>query len=189
MEIMVLPLDQLNPAPYNPRRALKPGDAAFEKLKRSIQQYSYIEPIIWNERTGNIVGGHQRYAVLKDLGYKEAHVSVVHLTDKKEKALNIALNKIAGEWDEDLLTSLLGEIGLEINELETGFDAGEIDSLLQIEWQEPAPEPDLSPNLDDQGIAYENQFGVIVHCKTEYEQQRIYEDLTAKGYACKVVVV
>ncbi len=58
MDIRKIPIEKLNPAPYNPRQDLRPGDAAFEKLRRSMSEFGCVEPIVWNERTGNVVGGH-----------------------------------------------------------------------------------------------------------------------------------
>ena len=96
MEIERRKVDELKAAEYNPRKDLRPGDAEYEKLKRSIQEFGYVEPVIWNKRTGTVVGGHQRLKVMKDLGYEEVDCVVVDLDEKKEKALNIALNKISG---------------------------------------------------------------------------------------------
>ena len=59
MEIRKLPLEKLNPAKYNPRKDLKPSDPEYEKLKKSMETFGYVEPIVWNKRTGQIVGGHQ----------------------------------------------------------------------------------------------------------------------------------
>ena len=64
MDIQKIAIDKINHAIYNPRKDLKPGDAEYEKLKRSIEEFGYVEPVIWNEQTGNIVGGHQRAKVL-----------------------------------------------------------------------------------------------------------------------------
>jgi ParB-like chromosome segregation protein Spo0J len=64
MIVQKIPVSEINPAKYNPRKDLKPGDPAYEKLKRSMTEFGYVEPIIWNEETGNIVGGHQRYKIL-----------------------------------------------------------------------------------------------------------------------------
>jgi len=100
----------LIPAEYNPRKALKAGDAEYEKLKRSLEQFGYVEPVIWNKTTGKVVGGHQRLTVLMDMGITEAECVVVELSEEKEKALNIALNKISGEWDKDKLALLLGDL-------------------------------------------------------------------------------
>ncbi|WP_207892461.1 hypothetical protein [Paenibacillus pinisoli] len=58
MNIQTISLDKLNPATYNPRDDLQPGDPEYEKLRCSIETFGYVEPIVWNERTGNMVGGH-----------------------------------------------------------------------------------------------------------------------------------
>jgi DNA modification methylase len=131
MEIKMMDISKLIPADYHPRKKLKVGDAAYDKLKRSILEFGYIDPIIWNCRTGNVVGGHQRLEVLRELGISEAEVSVVDLQSKKEKALNIALNKISGEWDFPLLKDIIIELEtLDIDIQLTGFDNAEIEKLL-----------------------------------------------------------
>ena len=132
MEIRRVPVSKLNPAAYNPRKDLQPGDAEYQKLARSLNQFGCVEPVVWNERTGNVVGGHQRLKILLAAGETELDVSVVNLSDADEKALNIALNKIAGEWDTAALTELLQELSenSSIDETLTGFDRGELDNLL-----------------------------------------------------------
>lgn len=120
----------LNPAEYNPRKRLKPGDEEYENLKRSIEKFGYVDPIIVNE-DGTVIGGHQRLNVLIDLGYTDADVAVVNLSKTDEKALNIALNKIAGEWDDEKLAMLLHELDIEGYMLEaTGFNRDEIEEIL-----------------------------------------------------------
>jgi len=131
MEIQTLEVDNINPAVYNPRKDLQPGDQEYDKLKKSILEFDMVEPLIWNKRTGNLVGGHQRLKILKELGIKHVEVSVVDLSEVKEKALNLALNKIQGEWDfprlKDLVEELdTGEFDMEI----TGFDLTEIEDLM-----------------------------------------------------------
>lgn len=106
MEIREMPLEQLHTADYNPRVALEPGDPEFERLKNSIETFGEVAPIVWNQRTGRIVGGHQRLAVYKHLGRQTATVSVVDLDEKEEKLLNVALNKIKGQWDYSKLEQL-----------------------------------------------------------------------------------
>ena len=110
MQIEKHAVEELKAAEYNPRKDLKPGDPEYEKLKRSIQEFGYVEPVIWNRRTGRVVGGHQRLKVMKDLGYTEVDCVVVDLEEPQEKALNIALNKISGEWDTTLLADLLRDL-------------------------------------------------------------------------------
>ena len=71
MQIKKMKVEDLKPADYNPRKKLKPGDKEFEKLKKSIEEFGYVEPIILNERTNTVVGGHQRLEVMKHLGYSQ----------------------------------------------------------------------------------------------------------------------
>ena len=87
MNIQKISVEKLNPAVYNPRKDLKPGDKEYEKLKRSIEEFGYVEPVIWNQKTGNVVGGHQRLKVLLDLGQTEIDCVVVDLDPQREKAL------------------------------------------------------------------------------------------------------
>lgn len=126
-------IDDLLPADYNPRKDLKPGDKEYESIKKSIEEFGYIDPIIVNEKNKNtVIGGHQRLKVLKELGYDEVEVSVVKLDWDSEKALNIALNKLNGEWDEDKLKSILSELEDIDFDLEfTGFDKAELDELFE----------------------------------------------------------
>ena len=122
----------LLPADYNPRKDLKPGDAEYEKLKRSIEQFGYVEPVIWNQTTGRVVGGHQRLKVLMDMGMTEVDCVVVAMDEKKEKALNIALNKISGDWDKDKLALLIADLqGADFDVSLTGFEPAEIDALFK----------------------------------------------------------
>lgn len=123
---------QLNAAPYNPRLDLKPGNPAYEKLKQSLTEFGCVEPLVWNKRTGNLVGGHQRLKVLIEQGVTEVEVSIVDLPLEREKTLNLALNKIQGDWDEQKLAALLEELA-HVPEFDigiTGFDPPEISELL-----------------------------------------------------------
>ena len=122
----------LLPADYNPRKDLKPGDAEYEKLKRSIEQFGYVEPVIWNQTTGRVVGGHQRLKVLMDMGMTEVDCVVVAMDEEKEKALNIALNKISGDWDKDKLALLIADLqGADFDVSLTGFEPAKIDDLFK----------------------------------------------------------
>ncbi len=132
---------ELLPADYNPRKDLKPGDAEYEKLKRSIEQFGYVEPVIWNRTTGRVVGGHQRLKVLMDMGITEVECVVVEMDEDKEKALNIALNKISGDWDKDKLALLIADLqGSDFDVSLTGFDAAEIESLFRDTLEERVKE-------------------------------------------------
>ena len=134
----------LIPAGYNPRKDLKPGDAEYEKLKRSIEQFGYVEPVIWNKTTGFVVGGHQRLKVLLDMGITEVECVVVEMDAEKEKALNIALNKISGEWDKDKLALLIADLqGADFDVSLTGFEPAEIDSLFKDAQQSKVKDDDF----------------------------------------------
>jgi ParB-like chromosome segregation protein Spo0J len=144
MNIQKIPAARLNPAAYNPRKDLKPGDKEYEKLKRSIAEFGYVEPVIWNRQTGNVVGGHQRLKVLMDLGHAEIDCVVVDLDLQREKALNIALNKVQGDWDESKLASLMADFDAETFDVSlTGFDADEVDALLNKFYSKEAVEDDF----------------------------------------------
>lgn len=131
MEIQMLKISEINPAKYNPRKDLQPGDLEYEKLRKSLTEFDLVEPLIWNKRTGNLIGGHQRLKILKELGIEKVEVSVVDLSEVKEKALNLALNKIQGEWDFPRLKDLLEEIDVGDFDIEmTGFDLKEIEDLM-----------------------------------------------------------
>lgn len=130
MEIKELPLEKLKPAAYNPRKKLKKGDKEYEKIKQSLLKFGYVDPIIVNEDL-TVIGGHQRLTVLKDLDYETAKCVIVDLPKEDEKALNIALNKITGQWDEALLADLLLDLQESDFNLDlTGFEPPEIDDIL-----------------------------------------------------------
>lgn len=130
MNIKTLKATELKAAEYNPRKDLQPEDAEYKKLRQSIEEFGYVEPIIWNERTGNVVGGHQRLKVLLEKGQEDIECVVVDLADKDEKILNVLLNKVKGRWDIGKLADLLQELD-EAGEMElTGFEDWELQSLL-----------------------------------------------------------
>ena len=134
----------LLPADYNPRKDLKPGDPEYEKLKRSIEQFGYVEPVIWNATTGCVVGGHQRLKVLQDMGMTEVDCVVVELDVEHEKALNVALNKISGEWDNDKLALLIADLqGADFDVSLTGFEPAELDDLFKDDVKDSIKDDDF----------------------------------------------
>ena len=123
-------INELKYADYNPRKKLTPEDKEYQKIKSSIEEFGYVDPIIIN-KDNTIIGGHQRLTVLKDLGYEEVDVIQIDIDKTKEKALNIALNKITGEWDYAMLGDLLLDLDSLNYDLEfTGFDLDEIEDIL-----------------------------------------------------------
>ena len=129
MDIRIMKISDLRPADYNPRQDLQPGDPEYEKIANSLTEFGYVEPVVWNEQTGNVVGGHQRLKILAAQGKTEIEVSVVNMSLHDEKILNVALTKIGGRWDTSKLTEILQELkeqdGLEI----TGFEEWELEAL------------------------------------------------------------
>ena len=179
--IEVIPIGKLFPAAYNPRRTLKPGDAEFDKLERSIRQFGLVDPPVWNRQTGNLVGGHQRLAVLRHIRPElmELSVSVVELPLSQEKALNVALNKIEGAWDQDKLGELLAELNAEMDATVTGFDMTEIDALL-AEIEESGKQKTESGG---EVVEVGNSYKVIVNCTGEKQQSEVLAMLRRKGIA------
>lgn len=166
MNIKRIKLADVKPAAYNPRRQLKPGEKEYEALKASISRWSLVEPLVVNLRTGNLVGGHQRYNVLLDLGHTEAEAAVVDLDEKQEKLLNVAMNKVEGQWDYGKLETLLSEF--ETDEiLFTGFSEGEIETLFGeeaddvVEEYEDADTGD-EENEDESGSDDDGEFSIYL---------------------------
>jgi ParB-like chromosome segregation protein Spo0J len=126
MRLERIGIERLVAAPYNPRKELKPGSARRKRLEKSLAEFDLVQPIVWNERTGHIVGGHQRVAILRQRGVQEVDVAVVSLDPAREKALNIALNndQVGSDWDISRLQTVVGELGLDptFDLTLTGFD-------------------------------------------------------------------
>lgn len=154
MDLKTVKIKDLKPAAYNPRKELTKDSKEYNKIKNSLDRFGLVQPIVWNEKTGNIVGGHQRFYILKDQGVKDFQVVVVSLDDKEEKALNITLNNtaVSGDWDFDKLTEIVEEIAesdFDTNIL--GFDEDEINAILA----EPDIPDEAEPDAPGAGAAEE----------------------------------
>ena len=153
MKIIKLPINKIKPSPYNPRKQLQPTDKEYQALRRSIQEFGTVEPLIVNKRNGALVGGHQRLQILKDIGEKIVDVVEVDLDPKRERALNVALNKITGRWDKHKLRSLL--VDLDDGDLDfkiTGFDDDELKNLIDEEGDDDAPPGERLPPLRKKAV-------------------------------------
>lgn len=148
MIIKKMKIGDIQLAAYNPRLDLQPGDPEYKKLKRSIEEFDLVEPLIVNKRNNRLIGGHQRLKILQERGDTEVQVSIVDLDEHKEKILNIALNKISGDWDQQKLTALF----VELTELAGMEDLPDFDiELTGFDIQDIIP-PDFGPgNVNDQG--------------------------------------
>ncbi len=132
METKVMRLSEIKPAEYNPRVKLSEKDFEYKALRESITQFGLVVPLIVNERTGNLVGGHQRLSVLLEQGVEETEVVVIDVDEAREKAICVAMNKISGQWDYGKLADLLEELrdSADVDTLVTGFSDNEIGDLL-----------------------------------------------------------
>ena len=161
MEIVKVDINELISPEYNPRQIT---DDEMEKLKNSINEFGYIAPIIVNKHNNHIIGGNQRYHALKDMGYDEIDVIFIEETDlNREKTLNIALNKISGDWDNEKLEELLNELNTsDIELILTGFDEFELEGLLF----------DADEDLDDEVVdrSIEEAFNNIYEGLSENEE-------------------
>ena len=148
MDFRKLRIKDLIPASYNPRKKLKPGDKEFEKIKNSITEFGYVEPIIVNSDM-TIIGGHQRATVLQTLGYDEIDCIVIEIDKTKEKALNIALNKITGEWNQELLADLIEDLQKSDFDVGfTGFEPPEIEQLFNKVHDKKIKEDDFDVDAE-----------------------------------------
>ena len=158
MKFEKINIKDIIPAEYNPRKI---SEEEFQKLQYSIENHGIIDPIIINLKNMHIIGGHQRFDVLVNMNYDE-DLNLLKLgdigwvftnTDLKvkdsnyEKAMNLSLNKISGEWDEDKLKPLLEDLQLSGLDIElTGFSDFELESLF---LEEEIIIPDEEPSFDE----------------------------------------
>ncbi len=130
LKMQKIKINELKAAKYNPRRKLEKTDEAYKRIKASIEEFGYVDPIIVNYKNMTVIGGHQRLEILKELGYEEIECVVVNLDEKQEKRLNLSLNKNSGYWDNTKLEELFDELKLSEEELfSTGFSMSEVENL------------------------------------------------------------
>jgi ParB-like chromosome segregation protein Spo0J len=158
MRITLIKIDSLKPSLYNPRQIT---GKQYEDLKKSIDKFGMCKPIVINinpERLYNVIGGHQRLQILREMGAEKVPTVSVNLSEEDEKELNIRLNKNGGQWDIDLLSNFdvvdLKEWGFK--DIELGFNIDKID--------------------EDKDIT------ITVKEKDTITANELYEDLKGKGY-------
>ena len=129
IKIVYIPISELKPAPYNPREISRHD---FEALKGSIQEFGFVDPVIVN-KDNSIIGGHQRVDAAKELGIDAVPVVFVDVAGEQAKILNLALNRISGEWDKEKLKNLFSELSsLSLDLGLTGFTSEEVSTLLDF---------------------------------------------------------
>lgn len=127
IQIELVPIEELIHPDYNPR--YMPSDE-MQRLVDELKEFGMVENIVVNKRNMNIVGGNQRKLALELAGEDKAPVYFVDLNDNEEKRLNLALNKIGGQWDNIKLKELLET--LEGDFTNTGFTNEEMDELMNV---------------------------------------------------------
>jgi|TARA_R110000824_G_scaffold121963_1_gene278499 DNA modification methylase len=150
MKIDLIDPEILKTANYNPRQISRDE---LNKLVKSIKQFGFVDPALVRREDNMIVGGHQRVKAALELKLKEIPIVYLDISENDAKLLNVALNKISGEWDDDKLTTLLSELKFfdDVDELLTGFDENELDELL-ADLEEPKEgftDPDSIPDEAD----------------------------------------
>lgn len=145
LTVRMVPVGLLNPAPYNPRKKLRRGDPEYDDIANSLREFGLVQNLIWNERTGNLVGGHQRLTVARnEFNAPEMPCVVVNLDDAAEKRLNMMLNRIGqGLWDMGKLAELVQGLNADaVDVFALGFSAAEIEDLLGTKPKVPKRDPD-----------------------------------------------
>ncbi len=177
-DLQLIDLKDHIPYANNPRN--NDGEAV-DKVAASIHEYGFNVPIVI-DKDNVIIAGHTRYKAANKLKYKKVPcIRAEHLSPAQVKAYRLADNKVAeySSWDDDMLALELEQLQELDFELDlTGFEDDEISKLLDLEEE---------PEIKETSFTYQEQYGVIVMCENEEEQERIYNELTEQGLSCKVV--
>ena len=183
MKIEKVNINDLILPEYNPRTIT---EEEMQKLQDSINEFGYISPIIVNKVNNHIIGGNQRAKALKQLGYVEIDVIFINEPNiYKEKALNIRLNNLSGEWDKEKLEIIIEEI--QLNEPE----------LIKITGHEPIT---ISENENDYGFKNEDEtitnyelpkevFKLLITFDNETDQEKYYNKFTDEGLDCRILTL
>lgn len=197
----LVPIAKIDPAPYNPSRPIKPGDAGFERLRKAIEQFGAVQLLVWNKRTGHLVGGHQTLSVMRaiDPQLKSVACSVVDLPEDLEKALNLRLNRRATDDDPVRLGELLQQVlDADVDEQLTGLDEGSINASIAAMQAELDAAPPADLEGDDEGERSKDEgedpkiassYQVVAECNDEDHQRQLYEQLRKQGVAVRLLTL
>lgn len=193
-DVKEIKLKDLNPAEYNPRTI---SEKEFNKLTQSIREYGLVDPILINMKNMTIIGGHQRYSVLLsenkknnsyenlllfrrgDIGWVFTEDVLTVKDESHEKGLNLALNKISGEWDYPRLNSLLDELNVKGFDVSlTGFEDFDTD-LGSVDLDS------LDIGLDDD-LLIDNISEIIVVFDNKEDRDNLFEEMSNEGYNVRI---
>lgn len=136
-------LPRINRAAYNPRILLRPGDRGYGDLEASMDEFGLVQDLVWNRRTGNLVGGHQRLTILEARGNPEVPCKVVDLDPEAEKRLNVILNNVGSRNDPTKLALVLADLNLaKIDITKLGIEPAILNGLMT------APKTRRDPNAE-----------------------------------------
>lgn len=147
----LMKLSEINEAPYNPRKKLKKTDKEYQNIAKSLDKFGLVSNLVWNKRTGNLVSGHQRVQVLRDKGILEVPMYVVDVDIEVEKAMNLALNKVSGVFEDEMLRDVLKSISSELVTF-TGFSDDEYARLVTKAYEQLPPEYNDPSNINNDFI-------------------------------------
>lgn len=180
-QIQYINLNDIIPYANNPRN--NDGEAV-DKVASSIKEFGFNVPLVI-DKDNVIITGHTRYKAAKKLKIDEVPcIYAEHLTPAQVKAYRIADNKVSefSTWNNDLLSIEIEQLQELDFDLElTGLEITEITDLISGDDEEEEPE------VSEANFNYQEQYGVIVMCEDEEQQEKIYNDLLEQGYTCKVV--
>lgn len=174
-------------AGYNPRADLKPGDPAYERIKASLAEFGLVDPLIFNRRTGRLVGGHQRLKVLVDeFGAEEVDVAVVDLDPGREKDLNVRLNAVHGRWEDGLLRDVLAELetlpGFDA-EAACGLDAAALEQAAAASEEDARAAEAAPQDKRAEQPKMERSYKVVVTCVSKRQQDKVMRWLDDQNIA------
>tara|TARA_R100001510_G_C7655916_1_gene215457 strand:+ start:1074 stop:1814 length:741 start_codon:yes stop_codon:yes gene_type:complete len=184
-EIRSIHRSKINPAPYNPRVI---DDEAKTRLRKGLEDVGLLEPLVWNEKTGNLVGGHQRLSQIDHLEGNTDYmitVAVIKVDEKEEMEINILLNNptTQGDWDFEQLKKMFDEEGIEAER--SGFSAGDIyqlfgndasavpdETLKELNDQLEAAKSTIEKMDEDHARADDRDFYLVVIFKSHDERKK-----------------
>lgn len=186
----------IKPSPYNPRTI---SDTQLETLGRSMKEHGDLSGVVFNVRTGNTIGGHQRikeldpkWPVVKvpakdatgtvatgyiDTPYGRFSYREVDWPEVKEKLANLAANRVGGEFDYEQVSKIVNDIASKADLSLTGFEEGELQSMLA----------QIDAAVEDHSNELRAKFEVVVECADEAEQREVYDALNKEGRKCRLL--
>lgn len=187
MKIKMRKAADLEPVDYNPRITLTENHKEYQEIKKSVEVYGVVQPLIVSTLSGKVVGGAQRLTVLRDLGIEKIPTVEVSVpTEAQEKALNLALNKISGIWDPDKL-SILKEEGIfdMDDDLPTGFSLAEVEAIGSTATLPSTTTRTTVPVDEDEPKLYQ----VVVACNDAEHQEEVMAAIEQMGLTARGVII